>query len=191
MLPSYGDIRERAGDPDWFDERGVPRYGEFHPEMVTIYGETVALYVIGCQGCEIQLRVSHDYGDPYMTRKFFYKERYGGPPNTDPTEDKEGWERWREELEAEWIPARYSFGDPPRHNCVGDTMGSYTLACEQWWERSGVPDFSWERVEDNEVVINEDFEAWLERLGLHPDENPEDLLIHLRNDEDVPLEDLE
>lgn len=37
MLPDYSDIIDRAGEPDWYDQHGAPRYGPFEPDRVSIY----------------------------------------------------------------------------------------------------------------------------------------------------------
>ena len=43
MKADFEDILERAGEPDWYDAEGVPRYGEFHPDNVSnIYATHVA-----------------------------------------------------------------------------------------------------------------------------------------------------
>jgi hypothetical protein len=89
MQPEYLDIRSRiAAQPDWFDEHGVPRYGNFHPSATaSIYVTEVALAEVTCQFCKRPFRValshvnfrastiaeaiaSHtlDYGDPPNVR---------------------------------------------------------------------------------------------------------------------------
>lgn len=50
MKPSYSDIIERAGAPDWWSGDGVPRYGVFAPSKLG-YGQQAALFEVGCQAC--------------------------------------------------------------------------------------------------------------------------------------------
>lgn len=51
MFPNYSDIIERAGEPDWYDDNGAPRYGPFHPRRVSVYSAEVALLLVACQSC--------------------------------------------------------------------------------------------------------------------------------------------
>lgn len=59
MHQSYPDLLERISDPPkWWDEHGVPRYQEHHPNLCPdIYADEVALLVIACQCCGQEFRV--------------------------------------------------------------------------------------------------------------------------------------
>lgn len=175
MLVGFEDIIERAGPPDWHDEHGTPRYGAFHPKYVTVYNKRVAMYVIACQDCNKKFRVSHVYKDPISWPHMFIQEKYGGPPDTPPTEDEEGWNAWKEKFKEGQIPENYHFGDPPAHGCVGDTMNSIPLACEQWWERD--LDLAWHRVEDKEVIFYDNAAEFFDNQFKSTEE-----------EEDVPLD---
>lgn len=175
MLPRYDDIIERAGIPHWYDEHGVPRYGEFRPEKVTVYGKEVALYRIECQSCQRFFNVSY----VFKTYDFWIRRspEWGGPPAL-PAHDVSDEEReqyaqafktWFQNVKDHVNePDELSFGDPPRHgNCVGDTMGSIPVETRQWWK---LENFYWTRV------------PHLEGISLREEAPP--------YDEDLPDEDL-
>ena len=60
MKNNYSDITSRiAQEPDWYDENGTPRYGEFHPKQLPdIYANEAVLYKISCQNCGTQFKVA-------------------------------------------------------------------------------------------------------------------------------------
>lgn len=107
MWPEYQDIIERAGRPDWYWNKGVPRYGAFSPEMCGIYDTSVAFLEIACQDCAKRFHVAVSFhalhGDPVL-----------------PTADKINW---------------FHYGDPPRHGCIGDTMNVDTLKVIEFWQK--------------------------------------------------------
>jgi hypothetical protein len=51
MYPLYKDIRGRCGAPDWHDEHGVPRYGEFDPDNLGISDAWALEMRVTCQSC--------------------------------------------------------------------------------------------------------------------------------------------
>jgi hypothetical protein len=114
MWPLYEDIIERAGEPDWWTEKGVPRYGEFKPGITGVYAEAVALCEVDCQGCERVFRVAFDWRRFDVTAgKVVEREEPTGPDD------------W-------WM------GDPPNppsHQCAGATMCSETVAVLEHWRR--------------------------------------------------------
>lgn len=63
MFTDYSDITERIAEPPkWFDEHGVPRYGDFAPYRVAnIYAIEVALVEVACQGCRHQFHVAFSF----------------------------------------------------------------------------------------------------------------------------------
>jgi hypothetical protein len=89
MYPDYKDIRSRINEePSWFDENGVPRYGEFRPRhSASIYISEIALAEISCQGCAKKFRVAfsavnvrdRNVADAIRTKLL----HYGDPPNVE------------------------------------------------------------------------------------------------------------
>lgn len=59
MHPTYDDITGRIAEaPSWWQEGGVPRYGEFSPDRSSsIYAREVALVEIACQACGTRFKV--------------------------------------------------------------------------------------------------------------------------------------
>ena len=91
MYPSYDDITSRIVEkPSWWQEGGVPRYGEFHPDRSSsIYAREVVLVEIACQSCDTRFRVvfTADQMDQFEGRGIAERIRdctihYGDPPNT-------------------------------------------------------------------------------------------------------------
>lgn len=145
MLPNYADIRSRiAEEPRWFDERGVPRYEPFTPEMLGVYDSEAALIEISCQNCGQRFLV----GIGFSKMEIFSREgRYTRPTTGD--------------------IGSYHYGDPPIHGCNGDTMNVISLRIVEFWahHEDGVVDgvvkdyhayFDWKRLPAHEVVIETD-----------------------------------
>ena len=144
MLPDYKDITDRITEtPQWYDEHGVPRYEPFHPDMLGIYDSEAALISIECQNC----------GEPFLVgigfnkMEIFSREGHYARPT------------------AKDIMS-YHYGDPPRHNCIGDTMNVISRKVVEFWvkheegvdlETNVVKDFSayfdWKRKPEHEVTI--------------------------------------
>ncbi len=96
MLPNYKDITDRAGTPLWFDERGVPRYVEFHPQHCALPEADEAFLVeVRCQACGTPFFVALSWGsrrqpyrkdasipNPRLTATGGTALNYGPPPNT-------------------------------------------------------------------------------------------------------------
>jgi hypothetical protein len=51
MYPLYEDIRDRLGEPLWHDQNGVPRYAEFHPDLLGVYDVWALEMIVTCEGC--------------------------------------------------------------------------------------------------------------------------------------------
>jgi len=85
MKPKYKDIIEKAGDPLWFDEKGVPRYVEFHPtHCVMTSAREAVLAEITCQGCGSLFLVAitrKNDPDGCLTGTGSNILSYGDPPN--------------------------------------------------------------------------------------------------------------
>ena len=115
----YSDIRSRIDeDPSWFTEEGVPRYGDFRPDALGVYDKYAALFAVPCQACGVRLMVGVGRPRYYITPDFEV-EPWSLPELVD------GW----------------SMGDPPRHDCVGDTMTHEEPEVVGKWE---MVDFEWE-----------------------------------------------
>lgn len=111
MHHDYSDIMSRIPEqPAWYDQNGVPRYGNFAPEMCpNIYADTIVLLAIACQACgqPFQVELSYDAFDNLR-----YHERGAEVPK----------------------PKEWEYGDPPVHGCVGDTMNSVPIAVLECWK---------------------------------------------------------
>jgi hypothetical protein len=125
----YGDILSRISvTPSWWDDNGVPRYGEFHPELApNIYAEEVALYLIKCQACEAEFKVTRTWDKIYS---------YWSKNATKP---------------SKLIPELY-YGDPPNNRCcsVGPTMNSVSVKVLEFWQKRSS---KWFRVPGLEVNL--------------------------------------
>ena len=89
----YHDILSKIGEePQWFDERAVPRFVAFSPdECADIYADEVALAEIRCQGCGRPFRVAFSLSvvskinaavQTTLADEIRAKElHYGDPPN--------------------------------------------------------------------------------------------------------------
>lgn len=107
MKNSYDDIRDKLGEPEWFDVHGVPRYCAFSPKQCGVYAKWAALIEIACQNCAEHFMVSVEY-------KLYTRDiQYPTPSET----------------------MSFHYGDPPIHGCVGDTMNCETIRIWQFWHR--------------------------------------------------------
>ena len=140
MLPNYKDITERAGEPDWYDQHGAPRYGDFNPGRVDIYCLRAALIVIACQNCGRRFRIATHQ----KMWEFTPLDPGCGP-------DLYHWEMSFKE------PMHFTFGDPPRHDeedderCAGETMSSELVGIEEFWCRRR-PGKEWHRHPIRETI---------------------------------------
>jgi hypothetical protein len=147
MLNSYQDIRKRIPDPPlWFDENGTPRYDEFHPsQLPNIYAKEAVLYEIGCQSCDKRFLVATCEHRLAMAK---FMDLYGLATT----------ETWiSSSLRNDGGSLHY--GDPPAHDCVGDTMNCLDFKVVQFWRRDPrtLSDWvNWVRVPELEGVLLED-----------------------------------
>jgi hypothetical protein len=95
MNTDYTDIISKAGEPRWYDENGVPRYTEFHPDKCVLLGaEEAFLIEIRCQACNRPFLVALTWKDesaywlgnemprlPRLTTTGGDSLSYGDPPN--------------------------------------------------------------------------------------------------------------
>lgn len=131
MKHHYRDIRDRAGDPVWHDEYGVPRYCDFTPrEIADIYGDEVCLLLIRCQNCGREFRVALSWG---------VHDRVSGISP----------------LAERVSEGTVHYGDPPNVECcpAGPTMNSIPVRVLEFWRRGD--DFHYYRVPDLEGDLEE------------------------------------
>lgn len=112
MKVAYDEIIAAMGEPQWWNEDGVPRFVVFHPSLATVYGDEAVLMEITCQACRRcftvcvcnaprRAGVSILVGGPI---------HYGDPPNvwccaagnTMNSEHVRVIERWRRDDNGEW-----------------------------------------------------------------------------------------
>jgi hypothetical protein len=118
MFNDYSDITDRIAEPaTWFDEHGVPRYGDFEPHKVAnIYAIEVALVEIACQGCRARFHVAFSFHVPPGL-----EEMVGNCSSL-----------------AEGIKkGALQYGDPPNYNHCADGVSTtcYDLRVIQYWIR--------------------------------------------------------
>jgi hypothetical protein len=121
MNHHYKDIRDKLGEPLWWDEYAVPRYCEFAPdETGDIYAREAVLLEIACQDCGTRFKVCMTT-PPYTQR----------PSLADLVRDDE-----------------VHYGDPPNAGCcaAGPTMNSVPLRVLEFWDRTVGLD--WQRIPD-------------------------------------------
>ncbi len=154
MLPDYDDIKSRIAEPPtWYDGNGTPRYGEFKPEMLGVYDDCAILVEIACQNCHERFLVGEG---SYQMDRYSAQLRTAALKGTSAGDIKmlsaeEYLTRWAE---------HYSYGDPPAHGCVGDTMGSVEFRVVQAFLRN--KDYSG----------GADREEWLRQPHLEKDIDP-------------------
>lgn len=134
MKADYTDIKLRcSGAIRWYDQNGVPRYADFHPNYCpNIYAKEVILMLIECQACGRKFKVEmhwHQTSGDMSISEAIKKDDLG----------------------------YLHYGDPPRHkddgvgrNChSGDTMNSEAIKILQFWRKD--KNLEWERVEKYEI----------------------------------------
>lgn len=139
MKHSYDDITSRIEEkPAWWDEHGVPRYGEFEPGAVPdIYAREAVLFLVECQCCRREFHVCKT-------------SRSRTPERDVPLLQAQIGKRWLE------------YGDPPNVGCcpAGATMNSVTRRVLQYWSRS---DGEWKR--NPEFEVDDITPSWMRETG--------------------------
>ena len=111
MKANYEDIISRIVEsPNWYDENGAPRYGEFHPSLCpNISSCHVGLFLVACQECGQEFQVEmHGYLWDSRKKGAPSKWHYGDPPahgcvgDTMNCEDLAVLQFWTKELFDEW-----------------------------------------------------------------------------------------
>lgn len=149
MLPYYKDIISKLGEPLWYDQHGCPRYDEFKPELVSIYGDISGLVKIRCQSCDRILNVAFE-----SSKIGRIEERYFniGKELTEDSDIDFHYPTKDDPLEVGW------YGDPPGHlnnkgeycHC-GCTMRSYMIGISEFWEKRN---HTWKRNDEYEFYFN-------------------------------------
>ena len=103
-----------------------------------IYADRAVLVRIACQNCGQEFLVGEDQSA--LDRM---KLRWMFPGNE--VDDEV----------ASWVDG-YHYGDPPRHECVGDTMNCEDLEILEVWMQNEGTDYAWVRVSNLEGVINDE-----------------------------------
>jgi hypothetical protein len=121
MHQHYRDILDRIDEaPTWFDDYGVPRFGDFSPSHLgNIYASEAALAEVSCQQCGRMFKVA-------LTEAFASK-RLG--------------------LSDEIRLRRVHYGDPPNVNCcdAGPCMNSVMHGILEYWLRDYEVSMGWQR----------------------------------------------
>jgi hypothetical protein len=121
MHQHYKDILDRIDEPPtWFDDYGVPRFGDFSPQHLgNIYASEAALAEVSCQQCGVTFKVA-------LTDAFTGK-RLG--------------------LSDEIRLGRVHYGDPPNVNCcgAGASMNSVMHRILEYWSRDYEVSMGWQR----------------------------------------------
>jgi len=141
MLAKYEDITSRIIEkPTWYDENGVPRYGMFKPDSTPdIYADEIVLLRIACQDCDKLFLVEMSWG--------YHQKVLDRHAESFSTRMRQ-WIKKGEDRKDTWSPLHY--GDPPNHDCVGDTMNCIDIEVIEFWKRK---DFDWKRVKKFEIEI--------------------------------------
>lgn len=138
MHHDYADIRDRIAEPPtWWDEHGVPRWGEFGPDALpNIYARECCLLLIECQGCGCRFRVALSAADI---------DWGANPPKYDPGR-----------LERAARAGELGYGDPPNVWCcpAGPTMTSIPIGVLEFWRKERA---EWGRVPEAECPQDPDW----------------------------------
>lgn len=167
MHPNYHDITSRIAEPPvWYTLEGFPRYSEFGPHQCNIYARYSALFEIKCQDCgrsfligqdvdeyynltQIKIDASDDaifgaYDDKLRSDFWLLASQSHFTPRV---LDQDGKSIYRHITIEDYVK-NWGYGDPPNHDCVGDTMGCIEIGTVQVWDAN----FG-QVVEDNKLVV--------------------------------------
>lgn len=127
MHQCYQDIMYRAGQPQWFDENAVPRYGCFAPDrLANTYAREAALVRVNCRSCGTSFDVAFSW------------------PSSSPVPRRSIAER---------IPCgQLNSGDPPNVKCCvnGPYVGTIAKLVIEYWRKAG-SHRSWIREKNHEL----------------------------------------
>lgn len=119
MRHDYSDITGLTDTtPKWYDENGVPRYCDFHPDhMANIYASEAVLAAIKCQGCQAEFRVA--FSELNQNHKLWDERK-----------------KMRIAFLSDLILDRtLHYGDPPNTRCchAGPSMNSTPISVIEYW----------------------------------------------------------
>lgn len=171
MKTNYQDIISRLGEPLWWDSFGAPHYETFKPYMLQVYFDAVALMQVSCQSCRRQFLVASTI-ESYSLRAWTdiataIYQRVKKLLEIDGVISREllvkAMEQHLDDVDEIIAPKAYSddagmfhYGDPPIHNCPGDTQNSTPIRVIEFWEKN--PDLNGDgpsmlRKREHEVLI--------------------------------------
>lgn len=152
MKESYDDITLRIVEkPSWWDQDGVPRYGEHSPyKCPDIYADEVVLLKITCQSCQREFLVQMHWGKLDRSRCVIQlqAECYRSSKKMD--------ESYKPPFLRDMIAdGSIHYGDPPIHynqnmvvseggstvefSCIGNSMNCEDLEVQEYWSRLPYP----------------------------------------------------
>jgi hypothetical protein len=121
MRGHYKDILDRIDEPPaWFDDYGVPRFGDFSPRHLgNIYAREAALAEVSCQNCGRMFKVA--LSDAFTSKHLG--------------------------LSDEIRLGRVHYGDPPNVHCcdAGASMNSVMHRVLEYWLRDDEVSMDWQR----------------------------------------------
>ena len=130
MHLDYSDILERAGQPTYYGQYGVPRYRDFDPKTFGVFANHVAKLRVQCQSCGREFCVASVYD---KTRSLLELPAIEGA--------RDPWD----------AIGSFHYGEPPVHHCTGDDIASLPLEVVEFWKREGLT--SWVRDPAYEVAL--------------------------------------
>lgn len=136
-MRSYSDITKLLGPPIWWDDNGVPRYEPFSPDMLGVYDRLGILLTIECQACDRKFKVAIALDGIAVHCSNLLREN--GTLNR--------------QAAAEISIYAFHYGDPPPHDCMGDTMNSTLKSIDEAWSKEAAVD--WVRIPELEAVSGE------------------------------------
>lgn len=148
MHNSYDDLRAlTTAEPDWYDQNGVPRWGEHSPDKSPdIYADEVVLLEIGCQGCDTRFKVQMTWG--MMNLITLPIERLKANALAGPEKQL----RLKYALATDITEGSIHYGDPPNAGCclAGPTMNCTDYRVLEYWRKK---DFVWVRMLEFEITL--------------------------------------
>lgn len=132
MNTDYNDIIKAAAEggkkPLWYQEKGVPRFAPFSPDLVSdIYADEAALVEIKCQSCSTSFDVAFTSSSISQIINALKKDS-----------DEDVIQIMRGSYIAIAIEmGLIDYGDPPNTACctAGPTMSSVPVRVKEYWSR--------------------------------------------------------
>lgn len=146
MKARYEDIRALTDkEPDWWDDNGTPRFMPFHPGLdPDIYCDEVMLYEISCQDCGQKFLVSRSQSTG--TKMNYYLRN-----KIEPDDMSVVIKNW---IKSDEKSPPIHYGDPPVHDCIGDTMNCEDLRIVEFWVKNASTRYNWARLKELEISFD-------------------------------------